>query len=137
METHGGVIDPEDGRPKHYHAKFGKTPEETWVTFKADAKVTLADLMRVMQAPYNIQKPVDGWRKVASFTDAEKAYLRPIAETLAMLDGNAFFGMEHHDREHYEGYLPEAYALFEANGGLTGWAGEASFVKNLTADKSD
>lgn len=65
------------------------------------------------------------------YSEQEKEYLRPIAETLAMLDGNAFFGIEvkgYEHYEHYEQYLPEAFALFNANGGLHGNAGQASFV---------
>lgn len=69
--------------------------------------------------------PEPGYR----YSDEEKEYLRPIAETLAMLDGNAFFGIEVEGYEHYEkDYLPEAFALFNANGGLHGGAGQASFV---------
>lgn len=62
------------------------------------------------------------------FTDEEKRYLRPIAETLAMLDGNAFFDLA---ESIYESYLPEARSLFNSNGGLTGWAGGASWLKEL------
>lgn len=78
---------------------------------------------------YEIPEPRGGWK--TDFTDAEKAKLRPIAETLAMLDGNAFFGVDDSDdREWYEQYLPEAHALYEANGGDRGWAGRASFVQS-------
>jgi hypothetical protein len=63
------------------------------------------------------------------FTDEEKVKLRPIAETLAMLDGNAFFGNEtSENKEWYEMYLPEAYEVYISNGGDEGWAGEASFI---------
>ena len=62
------------------------------------------------------------------FTQEEKQYLRPIAETLAMLDGNAFFSL---DSDIYESYLPEARALFNTNGGLKGWAGGASWIREL------
>lgn len=56
------------------------------------------------------------------FTDEEKFQLRPIAETLAMLDGNAFFGaMIDNGREWYEQYLPDAWSLWMNNGGDTGW----------------
>lgn len=59
-----------------------------------------------------------------------KEILRPIAETLAMLDGNAFFGMGDKDeKEWYEQYLPEAFSLFESNGGLEGWAGSMGHIK--------
>jgi len=81
--------------------------------------------------PYRIDPPKGGWQ--LEFTDEEKAKLRPIAETLAMLDGNAFFGnsTERDGRiiEWYEQYLPEAAALYNGNGGDNGWAGESSINK--------
>ncbi|AGS80898.1 hypothetical protein [Caulobacter phage Cr30] len=67
------------------------------------------------------------------FSEVEKQYLRPIAETLAMLDGNAFFGIEVEGYEHYEQYLHQAFALFTANGGVNGNAGQASFVLSTLA----
>ena len=69
-----------------------------------------------------------------TFTAKEKAFLRPIAETLAMMDGNAFFGMMTDDDGNdvfYEQYLPEAYQIFKNNGGLKGWAGQVSWIKQL------
>lgn len=69
----------------------------------------------------------------------EKEILRPIAETLAMLDGNAFFGTtkdDSGDDTFYEQYLPEAASLFISNGGLSGWAGEVSWLKD-TMHESD
>lgn len=63
------------------------------------------------------------------FTDEEKILLRPIAETLAMLDGNAFFTIDAGDGEWYEQYLPDAYSVFKANGGMNGWACEVSWIK--------
>lgn len=46
-----------------------------------------------------------------------------------MLDGKAFFTHVTADgSEWYEQYLPEAWVLFQDNGGLEGWAGAASFV---------
>jgi hypothetical protein len=66
------------------------------------------------------------------FSDEQKRMLRPIAETLAMLDGNAFFTMDLGDgTEFYEQYLPEAWMLFTQNGGVDGWAGEASWVRDI------
>lgn len=51
------------------------------------------------------------------FTEEEKRLLRPVAEVLCMLDGNAFFAAELSDgREWYEQYLPEAAALYFQNG---------------------
>lgn len=70
-----------------------------------------------------------------NFTEGEKALLKPIAETIAMMDGNAFFTINgEEDETWYEQYLPEAYALFKSNGGFNGWASEASWMrgKNLT-----
>jgi hypothetical protein len=79
---------------------------------------------------YSIVRPDAGYREPASFSDTEKRKLRPIAETLAMLDGNAFFGhLSGNGQEWYEMYLGEADALYQANGGDQGWAGEASFAK--------
>ena len=65
-----------------------------------------------------------------TFSEEHKRLLRPIAETLAMMDGNAFFtvGLDD-DREYYEQYLAEAAEIFFGNGGLKGWASEASWVK--------
>ena len=72
------------------------------------------------------------------FTDEEKRLMRPIAETLAMMDGNAFFTLELNDgREFWEQYLPEAAELFFGNGGLDGWSSEASWVKEHLLRKSD
>lgn len=69
------------------------------------------------------------------FSDSEKQLLRPIAEVLALLDGNAFFTMELGDgREWYEQYLPEAWSIFEGSGGVNGWAGEMSWVKDSVND---
>ena len=65
------------------------------------------------------------------FTNKEKEILRPIAETLALLDGNAFFTMDNNGKEWYEMYLPEANMIYQSNGGDYGWAGEASFAKRI------
>ena len=75
------------------------------------------------QRGYAIDEPEDGWRKADSFSANEKAKLRPIAETIAMQGSSS--------AEWYEQYLPEAHALYEANGGDDGWAGEASFAKRV------
>ena len=73
-----------------------------------------------------------------TFTDEEKRYLRPIAETLAMLDGNAFFGsVTFNDNEWYEQYLPEAWALWKNNGGVDGWSGATSWATELTKIKQN
>lgn len=72
------------------------------------------------------------------FTDEEKRYLRPIAETLAMLDGNAFFGgITVNNTEWYEQYLPEAWALWKNNGGVDGWSGATGWATELTKIKQN
>jgi len=80
-------------------------------------------------ARYAIEMPETGWRSRDSFTPDEKARLRPVAEVLALLDGNAFFGMDTDadgDDRHYERYLPEAAAIADAN---NGWFDLASFAR--------
>ena len=67
------------------------------------------------------------------FTQNEKNKLRPIAETLAMLDGNAFFGISVDDEGEdawYEAYLSDAWRVYKANGGDKGWASEVSWIKD-------
>lgn len=132
MKQNGGICGP-DGAISHYEL-VAEEGARTVITFGSTERPGASpmyrdELLHHLQHPYHVEKPEGGWRDRASFTPEEKAKLRPIAETLAMLDGNAFFGMEHGGGEHYEGYLPEAHALYEANGGDTGWAGEASFAK--------
>lgn len=83
---------------------------------------------------YGIHKPINGWPELCDITEEEKIYLRPIAEVLALLDGNAFFGAYHEDedgvtRDHWEQYLPEAKILCDSNGGIFGATGTASFMK--------
>lgn len=79
---------------------------------------------------YRVSEPGTGWRRQGSFDEAERKKLRPIAEVLAMLDGNAFFGIAGFEGRYWaDQYLPEAHALYEANGGDNGWAGRASFIK--------
>lgn len=98
----------------------------------AQARAVLALLQPALERArpaYSIAEPEGGFRAHGSFTPGEKAKLRPIAETLAMLDGNAFFGMAAGDHEDWsDQYLPEAAALYEANGGDGGWGGKASFA---------
>lgn len=82
-----------------------------------------------------IQITYEQWVSTANFsrrfTDAEKLILRPIAETLALLDGNAFFGSTTSDGGcWYEQYLPEAHALFESNGGISGAAGGCGWIRD-------
>lgn len=81
---------------------------------------------------YEIMEPSEGWRKKDSFSEEERVKLRPIADTLAMLDGNAFFGLAGDDEHWGDQYLPEAAELYEQNGGDDGWAGRGSFIKKST-----
>lgn len=76
---------------------------------------------------YEIELPDD---PRMDYSPEEKALLRPIAETLAMLDGNAFFGaaLDELGQEWYEQYLPEAWQLWDSNGGLDGWTGGMGHV---------
>ena len=70
------------------------------------------------RSTYLVPKPPGGRRTLESFSEAEKQKLRPIAETRAMLDQNAFFPLR--ADTHYEQYLPEADAIYKANGGDKG-----------------
>jgi hypothetical protein len=133
LEDERGTIEDEDsddyGDPEPFPAEAlakATAAYDAWVAKDPEA-VPVDSSIR-----YTIERPEAGWRNAASFTADEKARLRPIAETLAMLDGNAFFGMAtdgEGDDVHYEQYLPEAAALAEANGG---WADRASFVRGDT-----
>jgi hypothetical protein len=84
---------------------------------------------------YEVERPDGGWRRV--FDDEDKRKLRPIAETLAMLDGNAFFGLGGHPDTHYEAYLPEADAIYRSNGGDDGWACECSWLREQREIQED
>lgn len=93
-----------------------------------DVDLDLGHALDCIGRRFYVRQPEDGWK--TAFSSEEKAKLRPVAETLAMLDGNAFFGNEiEPGREWYEGYLSAAHALYEANGGDDGWAGAASFAR--------
>lgn len=83
------------------------------------------------EVKYKIERPDGGWKR--NFTDEEKIKLMPIAETLAMLDGNAFFTFE----EWWDSYLPEAHAIYQSNGGDTGWASECSWIRNSKLIQED
>jgi len=54
-------------------------------------------------------RSIGSGRKLDSFTEEDKAKLRPFACFLAMIDGNAF-------RDLIDQYIPEAYALITSNG---------------------
>lgn len=123
-----------EGKPRN--KPWDILPHEFKNQYRKQARAVLAlvhpaiERARVEGMPaYHIAEPEGGFRAHGAFTPDEKAKLRPIAETLAMLDGNAFFGMGagvHADWS--DQYLPEAVALYEANGGDGGWAGKASFA---------
>jgi hypothetical protein len=70
----------------------------------------------------------------------QEFYIRPIAETLAMLDGNAFFGSGGGANSQYGEwwmqYAADAIVLWEANGGLNGWPSE-SLTGNLVKHEND
>lgn len=107
----------------HAENKFHLCLGVTQMTFD------LKELVYKLGFPYLILEPDSGFKRY--FSTEEKAKLRPIAETLAMLDGNAFFTNKlHNGSEWYEQYLPEAHALYEANGGDDGWAGKSSIGVN-------
>lgn len=96
---------------------------ERWLS--SDPKAVPIDSSR----RFIIEMPEGGWRAKDSFSAEEKARLRPAAEILALLDGNAFFGMDvdaDGDDRHYENYLPEAAAIAEAN---NGWYDLTSFAR--------
>lgn len=81
-------------------------------------------------AELEISEPKGGWRKPASFSADERQKLWPMAETLAMLDRNAFFVQDgKYQWDWVACYLTQAHALYEANGGDDGWAGEALFAR--------
>lgn len=122
----------EEDLPEGASAGIGFTDEDRKALWNNMAQVFDNDIAPWMTiGPYDIKEPKDGWQ--TEFTDQEKAKLRPIAETLAMLDGNAFFGnsFERDGKiiEWYEMYLPNAAALYNGNGGDDGWAGESSINK--------
>jgi hypothetical protein len=91
-----------------------------------------------LNTTYHIFRPESGWPTLDQIPDDMKHMLRPMAETLAMLEGNAFFG---HDDPHgnpwWYSYLPEAWVVFQNNGGITGWAGEAQFVKDAHHENAE
>jgi hypothetical protein len=78
---------------------------------------------------YEVERPDGGWRRIFN-DDQYVAVLRPIAETLALMDGNAFTG-------HWNGYLSEADAIFRSNGGKGGWPEECSWIKRKMFIESD
>ena len=68
------------------------------------------------------------------FTAHEKRILRPIAETIAIMDGNAFFGIQKDDNGKdtwYEQYLVEAWMVASYQNKINGWVNETSWVKDM------
>ena len=68
---------------------------------------------------YILCPPDGGWRPASSFDAEEKELLRPVAETIAMLSGDAFFGVRTDSDGNdltYEEYLPQAAALYQSAG---------------------
>jgi hypothetical protein len=75
-----------------------------------------------------------GKSRKKNFTAEQKEMLRPLAETIAILDGNAFFGLDVDDNGEdrwYEQYLPEAWLIYKANAGDRGWITQTSWMRNL------
>ena len=64
------------------------------------------------------------------FTDEEKEILRPICETLALIDGNPFFTGTYEGRKIWELYLSYAYSVVSSNGGFCGWASQFSWIQD-------
>jgi hypothetical protein len=88
-------------------------------------------LVRLTTIPTQLIPDPPVWK--TKFTKKQKRMLRPIAEVLAMLDGNAFFGTtkdRNGEDTWYEKYLPQAWELFKNNGGEKGWAGAASWIQD-------
>lgn len=84
--------------------------------------------------PYKKDKKID-------LDESQVFYIRPIAEVLAMLDGNAFFGTGSSDPEDADGewwmqYAADAIVLWEANGGVNGWAG-LSFLGDIIKHENE
>jgi len=81
-----------------------------------------------IKATYEIE--VEESARTREYSDEEKIKLRPICETFAMLDGNAFY-------DNWGHYLPEAWSLYQSNGGDEGCAGQAEFAKLAIALEKD
>lgn len=84
-----------------------------------------------IKSTYEVE--VEESARTREYSDEEKIKLRPICEIFAMLDGNAFFNND----GHWWHYLPEAWSLYESNGGDDGWAGQAEFAKLALALEKD
>lgn len=80
-----------------------------------------------------------GKPKKKNFSAEDKRILRPVAEILAIMDGNAFFGMTkdaNGEDTWYEQYLPEAYQIFKGQGGYKGWMMETSWAREVTHENA-
>jgi hypothetical protein len=80
------------------------------------------------EVTYRLTVPKGGWRRSFDIEYANK--IQPIAETLAMLDGNAF-------PDSWQNYLPEADAVYRNNGGDDGWASICSWIEKDKIIKTD
>lgn len=119
------IITPDTTRAQYVAHVAGITAEQAEKAIEA-----VGQSVSTWGVGWLVAGPGHEWVRFQDIPVEEKKMLRPVAETLAMLEGNAFFGMDAESGvEHYEYYLPEAKALFDSNGGLSGWAGEASFAK--------
>lgn len=79
---------------------------------------------------YDVHRPDGGWRRI--FTEEYIRIIRPIAETLAMMDKEVV-------SRSWENYLQEADAIYRNNGGDTGWASQCSWIareKSMMEDPS-
>ena len=87
--------------------------------------------MEILSHIYNTYKKT----RKKKFTAQEKRMLRPIAETIAIMDGNAFFGLQKDDNGNdtwYEQYLVEAWMVASYENKINGWVKERSWVKDMT-----
>lgn len=79
-------------------------------------------------------------RRKKKFTDKEKRLLRPIAEVIAILDGNAFWGLtinQNGQDNWYEQYLLEAWMIYMSNPSVldgTSWVREQEHENPAVAD---
>lgn len=126
------LVDRPQGIKAQLAFETGLSPEQA-----EDALAALLGLSDLRSLLLNeLCRRCDGdFTPLGAIPHTELAMLRPMAETLAMMDGNAFLGTEPTSRpggvarEWWEGYAPMAKAVFDSNGGLAGWASEASFAK--------
>jgi len=93
--------------------------------------VSWRKLMEILSFIYDHYKKT----RKKKFTAEEKRILRPIAEVIAIMDGNAFFGIQKDDNGSdtwYEQYLVEAWMIASYKNKINGWVKETSWVKDMT-----